>query len=53
MGGSHDVAVREADWESMGHGHFVGVRRGGAQKMASEPRVNNGSVVVDGAVGGT
>ena len=52
MGGSHDVAVREANWESMGHGEFVGARRGGAQKMDSAPRVNDGSVVVGGAVGG-
>ena len=51
MRGSHDVAVREADWESMGHGHFVGARCGGAQKMDSAPRVNDGSVVVVGAVG--
>ena len=51
MGGSHDIAVREADWESMGHGHFVGAWRGGAQKMASAPRVNDGSVVFGRAVG--
>ena len=36
----------------MGHGHFVDARRGGDQKMASESRVNNGSVVIGGAVGG-
>ena len=52
MGGSHGVSVREADWESMGNGHFVGARRGGDQKMASAHRVNNGSVVVGWAVGG-
>ena len=51
MGGSHDVAVREADRESMFHRHFVGARRGGAQKMASAPSVNNGVVVVGGGVG--
>ena len=52
MGGSHDIAVREADWDSVGHGHFVGARRGGAQKMTSAPRVKNGSVVVGGNVSG-
>ena len=52
MGGSHDVVVREADWESMDHGHFVGAQRGGDHKTVSAPRVNDGSVVVRGAVGG-
>ena len=52
MGSSHGVVVREADWESVGHGHFVSARRGGPQKMASAPIVNNGSVVVGGDVGG-
>ena len=52
MGGSHGVSVRESDWESVGHRHFVGARIGGAQKMASIPRVNDGSVVIGGAVGG-
>ena len=51
MGGSYCVAVREANWESVGHGHSVGARRGGDQKMASAPRVNDSSVVVGGAVG--
>ena len=51
MGGLHDVAVREADWEYMGHGHFVGAWRGGAQKMASALRVDDGSVVLGGDVG--
>ena len=51
MRGLHDVAVREASWDSMGHGNSVGARRGGAQKMASAPRVNNGSVVIGGDVG--
>ena len=52
MGGLHDVVVRESDWGSMGHGHFVGALRGEAQKMASSPRVNDGYVVVGGSVGG-
>ena len=52
MGGLHGVAVREAEWESVSHGHFVDARRGGDQKMASLPRVNDGSVVVGGDVGG-
>ena len=52
MGGSHDVAIRKSDWEFMGPGHFLGAWRGEAQKMAIAPRVNNGSVVVSGAVGG-
>ena len=51
MGGSHDVAVREADWESIDHGNFFGARRGGPQKMASAPRVNDASVFVGGDVG--
>ena len=51
MGGSYCVAVREANWESVGHGHFVGAWRDGDQKMASAPRVNDSSVVVGGAVG--
>ena len=51
MGGSHDVAVREADWEYMGHGDFIGARRGGAQRMASATRVGYGSVVVGWDVG--
>ena len=52
MAGSHDFSVREANWGSMGHGHFVGARRGGAQKMGSAPRFKDGSVVVGGDVGG-
>ena len=52
MRGLHGGAVREADWESVGHGHFVGAGHGGAQKMASAPKVNDGSVIVGGAVGG-
>ena len=51
MGGSHDVAVREADWDSVGHGQFVGAQRGGSQKMACAPRINDGSIVIGGAVG--
>ena len=52
MGGSHGVAVREANWESVFHGHFVGALRGGDHKIASAPRVNDGSVVVGGSVVG-
>ena len=52
MGGSHDVAVREADWDSVGHGQFVGAQRGGSQKRTIAPRVSDSSVVVGGAVGG-
>ena len=51
MGGSRGVAVREADWESVGHGYFLISRRGGPQKMASAPRVNDASVFVGGDVG--
>ena len=52
MGVLHDVAVREAGWDSMCHGQFFGAQRGGTQKMASAPRVGDGSIVVGGAVGG-
>ena len=36
----------------MGHGHFVGARRGGAQNMAGAPSVNDVYVVGGGAIGG-
>ena len=52
MGGSNDVAVREADWESMGHWNFVWCTEWWGPEIASVPRVNDGSVVAGGAVGG-
>ena len=52
MGGSHNVTVREANWESMVHGNFVGARSGGAQKMDGAPIFNDRSVAIGGTVGG-
>ena len=52
MGGSHGVAVREADWESGGSWALCGCMAWWGPEMVSAPIVNDGSVVIGGAVGG-